>query len=246
MLPQRPPAYEYARIRASHTLRQCAERSFFVVGATSHDPWRCPGRLVGASGAISVSAKIRPRGPVRPLWSHVRLRTNPAPPVSAPSTPFYAPLGFGTLQGPRLRERPGGQINATAEERWERWRALHYAGNPPVSMSTMQRSLPQECRAQWPRASRSTATTWRRSTGATRASSCPKHCTSRSSTATSATRAPGARDARLPRVARVAEARERRAEIAFAGGNLRGQSRVFVRVSRALRRGSIRACIDSP
>ena len=139
MLPQRPPAYEYARIRASHTLHQCAERSFFVVGATSHDPWRCPGRLVGASGAISVSAKIRPRGPVRPLWSHVRLRTNPAPLISAPSTSLYAPLGFGTLQGPRLRERPGGEINATAEERWQWWRALHYAGNPPRSEMALHR-----------------------------------------------------------------------------------------------------------
>ena len=73
ILPQRSPAYEYARIRASHTLRQCAERSLFVVGATPHDPWRRPGRLVGASGAISVSTKNRPRGPVRALSSHGRI-----------------------------------------------------------------------------------------------------------------------------------------------------------------------------
>ena len=29
------------------------------------------------------------------------------PPISAPSTPLYAPLGFGTLQGCSLRESPG-------------------------------------------------------------------------------------------------------------------------------------------
>ena len=103
MLPQRPPAYEYARIRASHALRIGAERIgaerlLFVVGATPHDPWRRPGRLVSAGDAVSVSVQNPPYGP---RSSTALLRTNPAQPISPPSMVLDVPLGFlvdGTMK----------------------------------------------------------------------------------------------------------------------------------------------------